>query len=588
MKRFRFLFIFIFLGTNAVHAANPYLFNHSNPKGINYLARLASALHLVLQQPNYDITAEHNGDDTNVAGYAGSFSKALEHDGTTGLLTTDGQTNYALLLAALTPPVLQSNFNAIVRAPGATRKFVNPQASFALSLVGCPSALIAMPSAPTLSSAQAAAGMIEVYLKMLCRNVAFKDYGTGAGTDVDAFNGGSLTNNAAAVLTALGSAYKGPSTGGTVTASELFRGVAVGDLVGPYVSQFWWLPNYHIFQDVEQPQFVPIAQAREFGVAWTDFVAIQNGTVPKAYDNTDFSGQRLIIDGRDGATAVHSDGPGQFFFNAVNILLKSGFPLDPSFPYQDGSTTNEEGFVTMMVGDIYSAVLDGCEEALKHAWAHKWLGNRKLRPEAMSGLIHRAEVTSTNPFNLDSSLFTEQAGIDVLAWINNENKKQESIPNNPLPAGEGNTYLLSLVYPEGSPVHPAYPAGHAVLSGACATIIKAFFDDTKLIHTVVAPVKPDPTDATKLVALPDGEDAKLLTVGGELNKLASNIALSRNFAGVHYRSDGDEGIALGEKVALEYLRDRARVYAEQGFTGFELTKLNGQRVRVTTAGTTNI
>ena len=34
-----------------------------------------------------------------------------------------------------------------------------------------------------------------------------------------------------------------------------------------------------------------------------------------------------------------------------------------------------------------------------------------------------------------------------------------------------------------------------------------------------------------------GADASRLTVGGELNKLAANVALGRNFAGIHYRSD---------------------------------------------------
>jgi len=46
-----------------------------------------------------------------------------------------------------------------------------------------------------------------------------------------------------------------------------------------------------------------------------------------------------------------------------------------------------------------------------------------------------------------------------------------------------------------------------------------------------------------------------LTVGGELNKLASNIAIGRNFAGVHWRSDATESLKLGEEVAIRYLMD---------------------------------
>ena len=44
-----------------------------------------------------------------------------------------------------------------------------------------------------------------------------------------------------------------------------------------------------------------------------------------------------------------------------------------------------------------------------------------------------------------------------------------------------------------------------------------------------------------------------LTVGGELNKLASNIALGRDAAGAHWRSDASEGIKLGEAVANWHL-----------------------------------
>ena len=39
----------------------------------------------------------------------------------------------------------------------------------------------------------------------------------------------------------------------------------------------------------------------------------------------------------------------------------------------------------------------------------------------------------------------------------------------------------------------------------------------------------------------------------ELNKLAANIALGRDTAGVHWRSDGVEGIKPGEKVAITML-----------------------------------
>jgi len=72
-----------------------------------------------------------------------------------------------------------------------------------------------------------------------------------------------------------------------------------------------------------------------------------------------------------------------------------------------------------------------------------------------------------------------------------------------------------------------------------------------------------------------------MTVGSELDKLASNVALGRNFGGVHYRQDGDEGILLGENVAIKYLQDRVRTYPENANMGYTLTRRNGQRIRIT-------
>ncbi len=53
-----------------------------------------------------------------------------------------------------------------------------------------------------------------------------------------------------------------------------------------------------------------------------------------------------------------------------------------------------------------------------------------------------------------------------------------------------------------------------------------------------------------------------LTVGHELNKVASNVATGRNIAGVHWRSDGAESLLLGEQVAISILRDYKLTYNE--------------------------
>ena len=50
-------------------------------------------------------------------------------------------------------------------------------------------------------------------------------------------------------------------------------------------------------------------------------------------------------------------------------------------------------------------------------------------------------------------------------------------------------------------------------------------------------------------------------------------------AGVHWRSDGDQGMLLGEEVALSYLRS-CRGQWNEAFTGCTLTRFNGTVVTV--------
>jgi hypothetical protein len=131
---------------------------------------------------------------------------------------------------------------------------------------------------------------------------------------------------------------------------------------------------------------------------------------------------------------------------------------------------------------------------------------------------------------------------------------------------------LSVFDGEGSPTHPAYGAGHATVAGACVTILKAWFDESYVLPN---PVQPDSTGQT-LVPYTGAEN---LTVGGELNKIASNVALGRNIAGVHWRSDATESLLLGEALAITVLRDQKAQYNEQ-FAGFTLTKFDGTTITV--------
>jgi hypothetical protein len=102
------------------------------------------------------------------------------------------------------------------------------------------------------------------------------------------------------------------------------------------------------------------------------------------------------------------------------------------------------------------------------------------------------------------------------------------------------------------------------VAGACVTILKAWFDGD---WPIPRPVIPDATGTTLLAY--NGEP---LTVANELDKLAANVAIGRNGAGFHYRSDYWESVKLGEKIAVGILEEQRETYREIcsfSFRGFE-------------------
>jgi hypothetical protein len=52
-----------------------------------------------------------------------------------------------------------------------------------------------------------------------------------------------------------------------------------------------------------------------------------------------------------------------------------------------------------------------------------------------------------------------------------------------------------------------------------------------------------------------GDDKDQITIHGELNKLAANVAIGRNAAGVHYRSDYTASLIIGEELAISILKE---------------------------------
>jgi hypothetical protein len=148
---------------------------------------------------------------------------------------------------------------------------------------------------------------------------------------------------------------------------------------------------------------------------------------------------------------------------------------------------------------------------------------------------------------------------------------QDNILNKKVFTVNNNNFLLPQAFPEGCPTHPSYGAGHATVAGACVTILKAYFDESFIMSS---PKIPNP-QGTGLVDY-TGSDKDDITVGGELNKVAANIAIGRNWAGVHYRSDYPESLKLGEMIAIGLLEEQKLTYNEDqsmSITKFDETSI---------------
>ena len=138
------------------------------------------------------------------------------------------------------------------------------------------------------------------------------------------------------------------------------------------------------------------------------------------------------------------------------------------------------------------------------------------------------------------------------------------------------SYFLSQAFPEGSPAHPAYPTGHGTVGGACITVLKFFFDGNAVVSDPMVPSE----DGLSLKPYEYGnQDSGLMTVNGELHKLAHNISFGHGIhPGIHWRSDTDYSIRLGEAVALSFLRDQALTYKEK--VAVDLTAVDGSVVTI--------
>lgn len=484
-----------------------------------------------------NIRHNNNGDEILYPSRFANYSKGMPHDSNGEVLPAA----YEQLLTAVKSGS-PADFEQIPL--GGTRKFTNPQSGLAFDLQGADAHTHAQLPAPAFASREIAAEISENYWMALLRDVPFTDYSSNP-----------IANAAAADLTSYGSDFKGAKNSqGQVTPNLLFRGTTNGDKAGPLMSQFWYLPCFFGANEINQ-KIRTVKGIADGGQNYmTDFaswLSIQNGVNPPQSDIFDATA-RYMRNGRDLGQWVHVDVLFQGYFQAFLCIAGMGVAFDAGNPYNNSAT--QAGFATFGGPHVATALCEVATRALKAVWYQKWFVHRRLRPEVFAARVHQtAYMNRAYPVHQE-----------ILNSVNSQTRLGGFL-------SPGNA-LLPQQFPEGSPTHPAYGAGHATVAGACVTILKAWFNESAVVPN---PVVPD-ASGTSLVPY-TGSDT--LTVGGELNKIASNVANGRNMAGVHWRSDASQSLKLGEAVAISVMRDQKTCYNEQ-FNGFSLTKFDGTTITV--------
>ncbi|MEM9829003.1 MAG: vanadium-dependent haloperoxidase [Bacteroidota bacterium] len=525
--------------------------------------------------------------------------------------------------------------------PVEIRAWESSSAGLTFDLQGPDAQAVEMPPAPALDSNELTGEIGEVYAQALLRDIPLATFYTKAEAYTNE-GYQTYANKLIALLNKLPdfsnkSHWKyeqGSASRGCFNLDTVFRGVTPGEQVGPYLSQFLLMGNtglnsmdmehraadgYITYGSLRIDQRVRTAKPHvDYMQQWDEWLDVQNGAnlggleqyVQDGDVTKSLKKRRFITTGRDLATYVHYDALYEAYLNACLMLLAAkseGTRFDLGIPFQARDLFDrQQGFAHFGGPHILTLVTEVATRALKAVRFQKFNVHRRLRPEALAARIQMsekiAELCITSRYGSDTHRIPLVSTVsdleDILTEVNqfntNKKKKITSFKESYEAANPGticdidHNHLLPMAFCEGSPMHPSYGAGHATVAGACVTILKAFFNTNQYLAIE--------KDGSKFSLTPDKEKSKHafvaqsdglalktvdthpLSLGGELNKLAANISIGRNWAGVHYYSDYLESIKMGEEIAIGILQEQSITYNPPENVSMTLDKFDGSQV----------
>lgn len=387
---------------------------------------------------------------------------------------------------------------------------------------------------------------------------------------------------------------------------------------------------------------------------WTLWLDVQNGAKVNGLDKFDQDGRpRFINTPRDLATYVHFDQLYQAYLNACLLMLEYKLPFDQGMPSGNGHTTRGS-FATFGGPHVLALMTEVSSRALKAVRRQKFQHHLRGRPEQLAAMLtlalHKPKKLGTagalakkaiakfidRAPNIESMIIArnkEQNKARIASHAEESEKEKiyptllEGVEDCGFTLDEDKNYLLPMAFPEGSPMHATYGAGHATVAGACVTVLKAFFEmsasEIEIPDGEVNLDQPLPLSQTKSekwwkaaslgkrfmlknVYIPPSDkwqpkldtskmmvtDKKTknnrkikatdLTIEGELNKLAANISIGRNMAGVHFYTDYYDSLRMGERVAVGILLEQMATYTDP--CSLRLPSFDGDRLVISTRG----
>jgi hypothetical protein len=474
-------------------------------------------------------------------------------------------------------------------------QFVSPLSGRANERLLPHPASVAMDPAPRVQRDSIAAEMVELYWMAILRDLSFADFAADprvaeAISDVRTAFQAAVDSDPNRDLGKLQLGTDLPQTAQNtldISLRTLFRCGLPGEDKGPIVSQFF-LRNFRYGAQCIDQRVQPYKSANgqlnlDYLTRYEDWIDAQRRGRDHA-GNSYFASRperepfvRPFLTMRDLATFVNQDALHQAYFNAA-LLLAASYKVGEGNPYP---TRRQFGFVSFGGPHILSLVSEVASRALKVVWYQKWQVHRRLRPEAYGGLVHMQQVGLNGVkrhYGLSDVVLNSRA-LDLV--------QQKT-----------NGCFLPMPFPQGSPTHPSYGAGHASVAGACVTVLKAWFKgDEPIQHPVnlvstaaYAGLPPitngDPTFLwTGAIPQLPAYTGSELTVEGELNKIACNVAMGRSMGGVHFRTDNVRSLRLGETVAIVFLARELADFIDKGMGNrdpyLEFNSFDNNKIKIT-------